>query len=202
MESFKIDDQELYEKNEPEKSYSGIKIFLVLSITLIIIYTLFAIKDTWFYDLGCKYLNKEDYRKAIICFTIAMEMDSENIGSCLRRALAWYYLGEYDKALDDFQKYILLRPYDSFGFYYRGLLYIKIKQYNDAISDFTKVINLEPDSPDGYYERGKAYFEQGDYKKAFPDLEKSCSISTLEIDIYEYQYGCYELGVLKAKGIH
>ena len=57
------------------------------------------------------------------------------------------YLGnaEYDKAFQDFNKAIALKPDLSMAYYYRGLAYYSLGEYVKAIPEFTTVISLNND---------------------------------------------------------
>ena len=54
-------------------------------------------------ELGQKYLTELNYTEAIASFTEAIKLDPNNIQAYMGRAEAYLALGEYDKALEDYQ---------------------------------------------------------------------------------------------------
>ncbi|GBB87969.1 hypothetical protein RclHR1_14480002 [Rhizophagus clarus] len=58
------------------------------------------------------------------------------------RAIAYYVLQEYDKALLDLNKVIQLDPQNSLPYYYKGLIHYAIGNANDALLAFIKCIEL------------------------------------------------------------
>lgn len=54
-------------------------------------------------ELGQKYLIELNYTEAIASFTEAIKLDPNNIQAYMGRAEAYLALGEYDKALEDYQ---------------------------------------------------------------------------------------------------
>jgi tetratricopeptide (TPR) repeat protein len=85
-------------------------------------------------------------------------------------------IGEFSKAIADFDKAIELNP--DFIYYYRerGEIHAKAKNYNLAIADFTKFIKLKPEDHISYEERGNAYLNIGNYQKAITDFNTAIKI--------------------------
>ena len=54
-------------------------------------------------ELGQKYLTEQNYTEAVASFTEAIGLDPENIPAYMGRAQAYMALGEYEKALKDYQ---------------------------------------------------------------------------------------------------
>ena len=54
-------------------------------------------------ELGQKYLTELNYTEAVASFTEAIKLDPNNIQAYMGRAEAYLALGEYDKALEDYQ---------------------------------------------------------------------------------------------------
>ena len=61
------------------------------------------------------------------------------------RGMAYSFLGDYDKALADYDQYIMLYPDDAFGYYKRGALYQSFGHETEAIANFNKCLLLNPD---------------------------------------------------------
>ncbi len=92
-------------------------------------------------DKGMKKLISKNYEDALYCFNMALELDSTN-GS------AWYGLakihesrGEYDKALEYFDK---ATQYNDWRNYWeeKGDLLAKMGRYREALSAYDRAIYL------------------------------------------------------------
>ena len=64
--------------------------------------------------------------------------------------------GEYEKAIEDYNKAIELDPNLAGVYYNRGNAYFYLKQYEKAIEDFDKAIELNPNNAYAYNNRGLA----------------------------------------------
>ena len=93
------------------------------------------------------------------------------------RAVAYQSLKQYDQALADFNKAILLNPQDT-GFYYnRGGLYVQIEKYDFAVSDFNKAIEINPAYAHGHFGLGLVHNGKGQYDQAITHFEKAISLN-------------------------
>ena len=70
------------------------------------------------------------------------------------RGLSYSDLGQYRRAIEDYDKAIELDPNDATAYYNRGLTYRRLGQYRRAIEDFDKAIELDPNFADVYHNRG------------------------------------------------
>jgi len=62
----------------------------------------------------------------------------------------------YDKAVDDYNIAIRLKPDNPRAFYGRGVAYFCLEEYDKVISHLTKAIELKPDYGNAYWVRGDA----------------------------------------------
>jgi tetratricopeptide (TPR) repeat protein len=135
---------------------------------------LHGIDDLDFYKI-------RDYDRAIGDYTEAIESDPNNdfanASLYYYRGLAYRYKNEYDKAIHDFNRAILLNPMRANAYYYRGLAYYHKNEYDKAIRDFNEAIILDPGDPVAYYYRGVIYGEQGKNAEAQADFEQSKQLS-------------------------
>jgi tetratricopeptide (TPR) repeat protein len=118
-----------------------------------------------------------DYDRAISEYTEAIESDPSNdfanASMYYYRGLAYRNKNEYDKAIRDFNRVILLNPMKANAYYYRGLAYYHKNEYDKAIQDFSEAIILDPSDPTAYYYRGVIYGQQGKDAEAQADFEQS-----------------------------
>ncbi|MBM2838606.1 MAG: repeat-containing protein, partial [Deltaproteobacteria bacterium] len=67
--------------------------------------------------------------------------------------------GQFDKAIEDYNKAIDLYPDNVLAYYYRGMAYYKKNQYSKAFEDYRKAININQNAYDNYY--GLVYYNSG-----------------------------------------
>ncbi|GBC07944.1 hypothetical protein RclHR1_00780024 [Rhizophagus clarus] len=94
-----------------------------------------------YYGEILKYLGK--YKEAVRYFTKANIIDPENIHNLNKRAIAYFILQEYNKALIDLGKVIQLDPSNSLAYYNKGLIYYTIGNIEDALVAFKKCLELD-----------------------------------------------------------
>lgn len=103
-------------------------------------------------------------------FRILKERDQETY---LRFGLAWIENGEYDKAVNNFNKAITLNPQLAVAYLNRGLVWMKKGEYDSAICDFDKAVGLNPRYAEAYLHRGHAWNKKGEYLNAIDSFNKS-----------------------------
>jgi len=84
--------------------------------------------------------------------------------------------GDYQGAIEDFNKAITLDPNYVYSYIYRGVARYELGDYKQSISDFNKAIEIEPAEEVAYYHRGIARMKLGDYGQAILDFNKSIQI--------------------------
>jgi TonB family protein len=89
------------------------------------------------------------------------------------RGLAYDIKGDYDRAIQDFDEAIRLKPSDFTAFNNRGLAYSHKGDYDRAIKDYNQAIQLEPDYADAFNNRGVAYRYKVNYDRAIKDYNQA-----------------------------
>jgi tetratricopeptide (TPR) repeat protein len=121
----------------------------------------------------CNFELKE-YQCAVEDFDKAIKMKaSRNVSSSTYyfQAAAYYYLKEYQQAIDALKCAIEIEP-DYIEAYKRlARIYIQLDDYQNAIQIFYSIFELDPNFTDFYLQRGTAYVRLNDYQHAFTDLE-------------------------------
>jgi len=84
--------------------------------------------------------------------------------------------GDYQGAINDFNKAIEINPKDADAYYNRGFAKAKLGDYRKAIEDFNKAIEINPKIAEAYYSRGVAKGNLGDYRGAIEDYNKAIEI--------------------------
>ena len=85
-------------------------------------------------------------------------------------------IGNYDQALDNYNKALELYPGYDEVYYNRGIVYGMKADYKKAIEDFSKAIDLNPKYAEAYCNRGLAYFYLGEFDKAIAEFDKAIEV--------------------------
>jgi tetratricopeptide (TPR) repeat protein len=120
---------------------------------------------------GC-FLDNNDISKALIDLTKCIEI---SIGEdCLNmRGVAYNELGNYMKAIDDFNQALKINPDYLMVLESRGFSYLSIGEINLAINDFDQSIKYNPLNYLTYYNRGLAFEKNGSKNLALNDYDSS-----------------------------
>ena len=102
-----------------------------------------------------------------------------------KKGMRYLDKGEYQKALDAYNKVIKIYALDGPSFYNRGTAYLGLGKYNEAIKDFLKSIKYDNEKGNqyAYNNIAVAYDNLGDYKNALKYIN-------LAIDAYP-KFGLY-----------
>ncbi|WP_231465068.1 MULTISPECIES: tetratricopeptide repeat protein [unclassified Pedobacter] len=112
---------------------------------------------------------------------------------------AFYTLGtkyyaeqQYDLAIDNYTKAIVLSPKFANAYLNRGVCYKKKEQYTEAFADYAKVIQLNPKEPAVYKNQGIIYEIQKNYELAVTNYTKAIELGGKEYqDLYIYRGNMY-----------
>ena len=94
----------------------------------------------------------------------------------MSRGLAFYNLGNYEKALADYNQAIELEPDLAKLYNLRAIAKLALGKYEDAQQDFNRAIELQPDEL-GYLGQGFLKEEQKNYKEAIEDYTNALKAS-------------------------
>lgn len=134
-----------------------------------------------------------------------IELQPKDTVAYLYRGSAYKEIGEYDKALRDFNQIIIGKfyPYPINAYIERGGVYYEKGQYTKAIDDYTQAINayenyIKPnnvvvlfDFSIPFVERGLAYRMLGNIKMAISDFQRACDMGN--------EIGCKALKALQKR---
>lgn len=87
-----------------------------------------------------------------------------------------YGSGDYDAAIELFNKAIAVKPDYAKSYAFRGDAHYNKKEYDTAIIDYSKTLELDPKHSGAYFYRGDSYFFKYDYKNAAADFSKAIEL--------------------------
>jgi ATP-dependent 26S proteasome regulatory subunit/Flp pilus assembly protein TadD len=96
----------------------------------------------------------------------------------------YYEKGSYDKAIDSYNKAIILNQNFSEAYFNRGLCYYNLKNFDKSISDYAKSADLDPKNPVIYNNRGDAYYRKQDFQAAIKDYDKALALNPRYLKAY------------------
>ena len=91
----------------------------------------------------------------------------------------YYYLEEFEKALEYTNKSIEIDPLYGFSNRYiarADLLYSEFNKKEEALSDFNTAVELEPENDEVYYQRASFYEQEEEWELALADYQKSVEL--------------------------
>ena len=74
----------------------------------------------------------------------------------VRQGDEYFKLGQYQQAIEEYDKAIKLNPNDAIGYKTRGNSYLALAQYQRAIEDYDKAIELDPNDAEARTLRQRA----------------------------------------------
>lgn len=93
------------------------------------------------------------------------------------RAAAYLEGSDLDRAIDDFNKALELRPGFVAFLRNRGTAYAYKGQFDRAIRDYDEAVRLDPESADTVSSRGLVYSKMRDFDRALADLDRALTIN-------------------------
>ena len=92
--------------------------------------------------------------------------------------------GEYDRALQDLEEAVDLRP-SYYGLYFsRGVTYFLSQQFDKAVGDFDRFLRYDSRVPEAYLNRGACYLYLKDTVKALSDYNRAVNLNMFDPEGY------------------
>ena len=115
---------------------------------------------------GEKLIKQEKYREAVEKLKLATQLLPTNAQSWNHLGLAYHGLGEYEKAIEAYQKALTINPDLESVRYNLGVLYLQTDRPGDAARELTSFVVMRPTSVDGLVKLGSAQIRLGDWDRA------------------------------------
>ena len=91
----------------------------------------------------------------------------------INKGIEYYALGQYEKAIQSYDKAINLTPQNATIYNKRGVTRSALGQYGKAILSYDNAIRLDSEYGVAYYNRGSAFKALGNSIKAEQDFAKA-----------------------------
>jgi len=94
-----------------------------------------------------------------------------NLGSVYQK------MGQFDKAMENYEKAITLDPNDYLAYINRGVIFDKVGQFDRAIESYGKAMMSNPADYKAYYNRGLTYDKIGRLNDAIEDFQRATRLN-------------------------
>jgi tetratricopeptide (TPR) repeat protein len=114
-------------------------------------------------------------------------------GQYFGKDLSWAYnnrgtnnmlLGNYDRAIEDYDQALRLDPGYALSYYNRGDAYRRLGEYRQAIEDYDQALRLDPGYAEAYHNRGNVYGVLGEHNRAIKNYDQALLVNPGRADIY------------------
>ncbi|GAB6391002.1 MAG: tetratricopeptide repeat protein [Treponematales bacterium] len=117
-----------------------------------------------------------DAKRAVDDLTQAVRLNPVP-NAYLYRGCAYLGLGEYDKAVSDYNQALKLDRNDTGAYMNRGAAYRYKGDYNRAIADYTQAVKINPALVAAYYGRGLVYADKSEYEEAIAEFNQALGLN-------------------------
>jgi serine/threonine protein kinase/WD40 repeat protein len=128
-------------------------------------------------DRGQESLDGRRWNEAVIRFTNAIKLKSDEADCYYGRGNAYLVLNRPKEALNDFVKATDLDPTRSSYWYSRGSTNAHLGELRTALVDYSMAIKLSPDDASLYQARGAAHGRLNEWEKALADHDKTTKLN-------------------------
>jgi tetratricopeptide (TPR) repeat protein len=132
------------------------------------------------YGLGSAYLQQQKPKEARDCFERALKLHANYPGTLPN---CWNNLGilaaregNYDLAIDNFQRALRIDPQHSIALQNLGSAYRQKKDWPQAKTALERALALNPDDAEANYTLGMVYAQQSDTGRAYDYLQKAIAL--------------------------
>ena len=107
------------------------------------------------------------------------QLDPDDAAAYNNRGISYDNLGQYQRAIEDYDKSIQLDPDDADNYINRGSAYSQLGQHQNSINDYTKAIQIGGSNDAvAYNNRSNRYLALGQSTLADADKTMACSLDS------------------------
>ncbi|MCB0210164.1 MAG: tetratricopeptide repeat protein [Anaerolineae bacterium] len=109
-------------------------------------------------------------------FAVRCSVTSSDARTYLAQGTSYAALDNHQRAIEDFDQAVQLKPDNAFAFRSRGKSYAVLGNHQKAIENFTQAIKLRPDAAFFFYYRGESYAALGNHQQAIKDFDQAIEL--------------------------
>jgi len=125
-----------------------------------------------------------DLQSAIIEYSNGLKFASDNPSLYFNRGLCYAQLGQYKKAIQDFDQVIQQDEFFAEVYFNRANAHTLLGDYTAATADFNKAIEQRPDDVNALYGRGVIHLLSQNNEEAIDDFDMIISLEPTHIDAH------------------
>lgn len=137
----------------------------------------------YYTNLGIALNNAKQYDESLKNYDVATTLDAadtvqpKNYYIYYLRSFPYLAKTDFNSAIGDLNKSIVMEPKMAYLFFQRGLIYKQTSQYQSAISDFTKAILLDETNALAHIHKAQCLMELGSFKEVISETKKFLKMS-------------------------
>jgi LPXTG-motif cell wall-anchored protein len=132
--------------------------------------------------------NKWKFYIFIILFvSLINPVSSQTAVEWVEKGIAYGKQGEYNKAIEAYNKAIAIDPNDKKALLNKGFAFAELGEHNKAIEAYKKAIAIDPNDKDALLIGGLVFFELGEYNKAIEAYNKAIAIDPNDAAAWAYK---------------
>lgn len=129
-------------------------------------------------------IRNEVWANSINLWNDTIKKNPNNATAFLNRGNAFKKSGDYERALSDYNKGILLNKSIPEAFYNRGMVYFEIGNYDLAIADFLASLKINQKYLQAYIQLGNAYYSTGKIDLSLRTYQQVIAFDSLQSAAY------------------
>ena len=149
------------------------KVICYLILLMLSALSVYGENATDYFNLGIK---STVTRTKIKYFSKALELAPNLTEAYEKRGMLYFFQGQFDNVIQDFQAYIRLAPPKAEAYRMLGIGYLNSGFYERAIERFTRAIEMESELASAYANRAEAYRLSGKYEETILDSTKAIEL--------------------------
>lgn len=150
--------------------------------------------------LGELYFERKSYSEALFCCRKAQQLGAA--GMSRQIGLSYYYLHQYDNALEALQQAMQEEPENKMVPYQLAQLYAQLGNYRESIHYYQRDLSIDSAHIAAWYELGMMWFNVTEPAKAVQAFEKAAALGCRQDAVFLFNSGVAWLQLQQAeKGI-
>lgn len=149
------------------------------------------------YDSGVIAFIDKNYTLSIEKFTKAMDLGNRGYHVRVSRGAAYLQAGRAERALDDFNHAISMKPNNARAYHMRALAYDKTGDLESAVDDLKHAIYLNPEYGAAFRSRAMVLDKMGRSDEATEDMKMANHLTELRLAQFNYENNVWQSQHLK-----